>query len=151
MAFGYGIGLPLAAFSASTLFAHGFDFIYAFKRGGFFNYFGSSSVAIGHIGLVMLICKSDTLPRLRARLAEVGRMALTNYLLQSVICTTLFYGYGLGLFGHVDRFGQMGVVILVWVLLIAFSAFWMRRYRFGPAEWLWRSLTYWRRQPLRLA
>ena len=147
---GYGIGLPLVAYSAFTLFAHDFYFIYSFKSGGHFNYVGSAMVAIGHIGAVMLICKSGALPWLRARLADVGRMALSNYLLQSVICTTLFYGYGFGLFGSVGRFAQMGLVLLVWVLLVAFSAFWMRRFRFGPAEWLWRSLTDWRRQPMRL-
>jgi uncharacterized protein len=147
---GYGIGLPLAAFSAYTLFAHDFYFLYSFKVGGHFNYIGSVLVAIGHIGLVMLICRSGALPWLRARLADVGRMAFTNYLLQSIICTSLFYGYGLGLFGHVGRFAQMGVVLLVWILLIALSRYWLRGFRFGPAEWLWRSLTYWKRQPLRL-
>jgi len=148
---GYGLGLPLVAFSAYTQFAHEFDLFYIFKLGGHFNYVGSTIVAMGHIGTVMLICRSGLLPRVRHGLAAVGRMAFTNYLLQTLICTTLFYGYGLGLFGHVGRFAQMGVVLLVWVLLVAFSAFWMRRFRFGPAEWLWRSLTYWKRQPMRLA
>jgi uncharacterized protein len=151
MAFGYGLGLPLAAYSVYTLHTHQFDMIYAGKCGNLFNYFASVLVALGHVGAVMLICKSDVLPAIRARLADVGRMALTNYLLQSVICTTLFYGYGFGLFGHLGRFAQMGLVPLVWILLVAFSSFWMRRFRFGPAEWLWRSLTYWRRQPMRLA
>jgi uncharacterized protein len=149
--FGYGIGLPLVAYSASRLLAHEFVFIYFQTVGVHFNYLGSIIVAAGHIGAVMLICKNGTLPRLRARLADVGRMALSNYLLQSLICTTLFYGYGFGLFGHLNRLAQMGVVLVVWVLLVAFSAYWMHRFRFGPAEWLWRSLTYWRRQPMRLA
>jgi uncharacterized protein len=150
IAFGYGIGLPLAAFSAYTQFAHDFYFLYTFKVGGHFNYVGSTLVAVGHIGVVMLICRSGVLPWLRSRLSDVGRMAFTNYLLQSVICTTLFYGYGFGLYGRVGRLSQMGVVVLVWIVLIALSAFWLRRFRFGPAEWLWRSLTYWRRQPMRL-
>jgi uncharacterized protein len=151
VACGYGLGLPLAAYSAYTLHAHQFDFIYASKSGNLFNYFGSLLMALGHIGAVMLVCKSGALPWLRARLADVGRMAFTNYLMQSVLCTTLFYGYGFGLFGHLGRFAQMWVVLAVWVLLVAFSTFWVRRFRFGPAEWLWRSLTYWRRQPMRLA
>jgi uncharacterized protein len=151
VAFGYGLGLPLAAYSAYTLHAHRFDFIYASQSGNFFNYFGSLLAALGHIGIVMLICRSGALPELRARLADVGRMAFSNYLLQSVICTTLFYGYGFGLFGRLGRLAQMGVVLVVWVLLVSFSTYWMRRFRFGPAEWLWRSLTYWRRQPMRLA
>ncbi len=150
IALGYGIGLPLVAFSALTLFAHDFHFLYSFKVGGHFNYVGSVIVAVGHIGMVMLICRTGALPWLRARLAEVGRMAFTNYLLQSLICTTLFYGYGFALFGRVGRFAQMGVVLLVWLLLIVLSRYWLRRFRFGPAEWLWRSLTYCRRQPMRL-
>jgi uncharacterized protein len=151
VAIGYGLGLPLVAYSAYALHAHRFDFVYAAKNLSVYNYFGSILMALGHTAVVMLVCKSGALPRLRARLAEVGRMAFTNYLAQSLICTTLFYGYGFGLFGHVGRFAQMGIVLLVWTVLIAFSAFWMSRFRFGPAEWLWRSLTYWRRQPMRLA
>lgn len=77
-----------------------------------------------------------------AWLAPAGRMALTNYLMQSLIGTLLFYGYGAGLAGRIDRVGQLLVVIGVFALQIALSHWWLRRFRFGPAEWLWRAATY---------
>ena len=87
---------------------------------------------------------ADSSPR------AVGRMALTNYLMQSVICTTLFYGWGFGLFATLNRTALAGVVLAIWVFQLLISPIWLRFYRFGPAEWLWRSLTYWRWQPMRL-
>ena len=77
------------------------------------------------------------------------RLALTNYLMHSLICTTIFYGYGLGLFGTVNRTGLVGVVLAIWVLQLIVSPIWLAHFRFGPAEWVWRSLTYWRLQPTR--
>ena len=146
---GYGGGLPLAAGSAWDLNAHGFDAFYVFKLGVYTNYFGSLAVGFGHLGMVMLVCRSRALPKLRARLAAVGRMALTNYLMHSILMTTVFYGYGLGLYGHVSRFAQMGFVAAVLALELWWSPVWLRRFRFGPFEWLWRSLTYRRPQPMR--
>ncbi len=99
-------------------------------------------------GLTLLLQR----PRWRARLAPlaaVGRMALTNYLLQSLVCTTLFYGYGLGWYGRVGPLTGIGLAALIFALQVPLSAWWLRRYRFGPAEWAWRSLTYARPQPLR--
>ena len=77
-------------------------------------------------------------------LVAVGRTALTNYLLQTILCTILFYGHGFGWFGFVDRVGQVGVVAAVWTVHLVASPLWLRRFRFGPsiAEWAWRSLTY---------
>ena len=68
--------------------------------------------------------------------------------MQTVICTTIFYGHGLGLFAKVDRVWQLAIVVGVWILQLVWSPLWLRRYRFGPLEWLWRSLTYWKRQPM---
>jgi uncharacterized protein len=76
-------------------------------------------------------------------------MALTNYLLQSIICTFIFYGYGLGLFGRVGAAVGLALTLAIFTLQIAWSNWWMSRYRYGPAEWLWRSLTYMRPQPMR--
>jgi uncharacterized protein len=82
-------------------------------------------------------------------LAPVGRMALTNYLLQTAVCLSVFYGAGLGVG---PRYGLVGI-LSAWIVLfgaqIFFSRWWLSRYRFGPMEWLWRSLTYARRQPLK--
>jgi len=100
------------------------------------------------VGLTLLLQQ----PRWQARLAPlaaVGRMALTNYLLQSLVCTTLFYGYGLGWYSRVGPLAGIGLAALIFALQVPLSAWWLRRYRFGPAEWAWRSLTYGRPQPLR--
>lgn len=147
---GYGISLPLCWYGASSLIEHNFDFIYLFKIGHHFNYIGSILVALAHVGVVMVVCKADLLAWLTRRLAAVGRMALTNYLMHTVICTTIFYGYGLGLFGKIERFSLMGLVLSIWILQLIVSPVWLKHFRFGPAEWLWRSLTYWRRQPMRV-
>ncbi len=147
---GYGIGLPIVAYGARELFAHQFDAFFLWDGGLFYNYVGSLFVGFAHVAVVMLAVKHVVLDGLRTRLAAVGRMALTNYLMHSVLLTTVFYGYGLGLFGHVNRFYLMGFVLAVWCLQLYLSPIWLRHFRFGPAEWLWRSLTYWRRQPMRI-
>ena len=145
----YGVGLPLTVFSAFDLKAHGFDMTYASGVGGIANYLGSIIVGLGHVALVMLLIKSGFASKLLRRFAAVGRMALSNYLMHSVILTTVFYGYGFGLYGSVPRVQQMGIVVAVIVLQLIYSPWWLARFRFGPFEWLWRSLTYWQRQPMR--
>ncbi len=72
----------------------------------------------------------------------------TNYLMQTIICTTLFYGHGLGLYGYVERTGQLYITLAIWTLQLLWSPLWLRYFRFGPFEWLWRSATYFRLQPL---
>jgi uncharacterized protein len=76
-------------------------------------------------------------------------MALSNYLTHSIVCTTLFYGYGFGLFGQINRTGLAAIVLIIWVTQLLISPIWLRHFRFGPAEWVWRSLTYWKPQPMR--
>ncbi|MDH3433160.1 MAG: DUF418 domain-containing protein, partial [Gammaproteobacteria bacterium] len=146
---GYLLGLPLAVFSAFDLSAHQWNAQYVMRVGGIANYLASLCIAFGHIGLILLVFKSGALQGILARFAKVGRMALTNYIMHSLILTTVFYGYGLGLYGTIPRFGQMGFVVLVILLQLFVSTWWLNRYRFGPIEWLWRSLTYWKRQSMR--
>jgi uncharacterized protein len=71
-------------------------------------------------------------------------MALSNYLFQTLVCTTIFYGHGLGWFGHLERWELVLVVLTVWSLQVLLTLAWLRRFPQGPFEWLWRSLTYWR-------
>lgn len=149
MGIGYGLGLPLTIWSAYDLNAHGFDALYAFQTGIVWNYIGSILVACGHIALVMLIVKNDVMPKLMARFTAVGRMALTNYLMHSVVLTSIFYGYGLGLYGDIPRLAQMGFVVAMLGIQLWLSPIWLHRYRFGPAEWLWRTLTYLKTQPMK--
>jgi uncharacterized protein len=147
---GYAVGLPLAITGVEKNFAAGWAFEYSMFLGSQFNYWGSLFVALGHVGVVMLACSSGLLGRLRRVLAALGRMALTNYLMQTVICITVFYGHGLGLFGYVERKHQVLIVFAVWAVQLFYSPIWLRYFKFGPAEWVWRSLTYGRRQPMRV-
>lgn len=110
---------------------------------------GAPLLSLGYAsGLVLLFGSPLWEARLKL-LAPVGQMALTNYLLQSIICTLIFYNYGLGLFGKVGTALGILLTIVIYLLQIPFSHWWMRRFQYGPAEWLWRSLTYLRRQPLK--
>ena len=148
---GLAVGLPVVA--AGMLYNIRADFAWdrSMYQGALFNYAGSLGVFLGYVGLVMLAVKAKRLPGLQARLAATGRMALTNYIAQSVLCTLVFYGHGLGLFERVGALGQMGIVLAVWAAQLAWSPWWLRRFRFGPLEWLWRSLVYMKRQPMRAA
>jgi uncharacterized protein len=148
---GFAVGLSATWIGARGMFDREFEVFYL-NQGGFLpHYFGSLFLSFAYLSAVMLVFKSGALAGLKRRLAAVGRMALTNYLSQTLICTTLFYGWGFGLFDHLGRFQQMFVVVGVCVFQLIVSPIWLERFRFGPAEWLWRSLTYWRRQPMRLA
>jgi uncharacterized protein len=106
------------------------------------HYWGNFLVATGWISLVMLVCQRGWSLR---PLAAVGRMALTNYLLQSLICTTMFYGHGLGLFGSVDRAGQLAIVVGVWTFQMLASSAWLRYFALGPVEWGVRWVVFGRR------
>ena len=108
-------------------------------------HFGRLGMAVGYLGLVMLLCKSGLWAALQRRLAAVGRMALTNYLSHSLICLFLFTGAGLGLVGVFERWELYFVVFAIWAFQLWFSPWWLARHRFGPVEWLWRTLTYGKR------
>jgi uncharacterized protein len=97
-------------------------------------------------GLVLLV---QRVKRLNV-LAPLGRTALSNYLLQSLICTTLFYGYGFNLYGKVGPALGIVITLAIFALQIPLSHWWVRHFRFGVAEWLWRTLTYGKVQPMRL-
>jgi uncharacterized protein len=107
-------------------------------------------MGVGYASMLALVCRAGVLAGVRRGLAGVGQMALTNYLLASLVCTTLFYGYGFGLFGKLERHQLYFVVASVWVVQLALSPVWLRHFQYGPVEWAWRSLTYWKRHPLRI-
>src|SRR5215510_10973856 len=111
---------------------------------------GRLLVALGHIGLLVWLVKRGWMRAATSRLAACGQMALSCYLWTSVICSTLFYGYGFGLFAKLQRYQLLYVVFAIWVSLLIVCPLWLRHFRYGPMEWVWRSLTYWRRQPMRL-
>jgi uncharacterized protein len=105
--------------------------------------------ALGYMSLVILLYKAGIFSRLWTWLSRVGQMAFTNYLMQTIICGFIFYGWGLGKFGTMARHETYYVVFVVWIFQIIFSNIWLKYFRFGPFEWAWRSLTYWKKQPMR--
>ena len=110
---------------------------------------GAPLLMLAYVAAIALLALRPTWGRRLSVLAPVGQMALTNYLLESIICTLIFYGYGLALFGRVGAAWGIVLTVAIYLLLIPFSHWWMKRFLYGPAEWLWRSLTYWKPQPMR--
>jgi len=143
------VGLPLAGVGVWYHTATDWALEVGFFGGMQFNYWGSLFVALGWVGVVMLFCQRWPGSWPYRSLAATGQMALTNYLMQTFICTTLFYGHGFGLYGSVERTGQILMVFAIWAVELLWSPWWLARFRFGPFEWLWRSLTYMRLQPMR--
>jgi uncharacterized protein len=113
------------------------------------NYVGAVFASIGYAAAVILIVKRQALPAIRRALAAVGQMALSNYLFHSIVTSFVFLGWGLGFAGRFDYAEQLVFVVAVWLVQLIVSPLWLARFRFGPAEWLWRSLTYGQRQSFR--
>ncbi|WP_152658210.1 DUF418 domain-containing protein [Oceanobacillus sp. CFH 90083] len=108
------------------------------------------AMSIFYITTLFLLLQKDVWRKRLAPLQDTGRMALTHYLLQSVVCTFLFYHYGLGLYGEVGAFAGFLLSCVIFAIQIIISKYWLRHFRFGPCEWLWRSLTYGKWQTNRL-
>jgi uncharacterized protein len=144
----FAIGMPLNCWSAWWSIKGGFSIDSQMIAGA--AYEAGRVTAFGYVALIILAVKSGALRAITRTLACVGQMAFTNYILTSLICTTIFEGYGLGLFGKLQRFELYAVVLFVWLVILVLSPVWLGHFRFGPLEWLWRSLTYWKRQPLRI-
>ncbi|MGD8778058.1 MAG: DUF418 domain-containing protein [Ignavibacteria bacterium] len=143
----YTIGFFLVGFRTQYLFNHNFSILS--RNFAFITWETEVTViALGHIGLICLLCKLNILSRLKKSLSAVGRMAFTNYIMQSLIGTFVFYSYGFGLFGVMDKIGQLWVVGAVWIFQLIASPIWLKYFQLGPLEWVWRSLTYWKRQPM---
>jgi uncharacterized protein len=108
-------------------------------------------MSIGYAALVMAWAKSSGPSRLLDRVGAVGRMAFTNYLMTSIVMSTIFYGYGLGLTGRLERFELLLVCLGMWGLMLLWSKPWLDRFNYGPFEWLWRSMARLSLQPMRKA
>ena len=138
----FPLGITLIIVGVIKNFNADWNWEYSRFLGSQFNYWGSLFLCIAYISIFMIIINSNILKSLKVRLAAVGRMALTNYISQSIICTILFFGIGFGLFGQVDRWIQVIIVLLIWILQLTWSKPWLEKFRFGPLEWMWRSFTY---------
>jgi uncharacterized protein len=147
---GLGIGLLLSWVRLQPLIDQKFNYFDYAKNSSFEFYELSRTFrAIGIFGLIMLLYKSGWFKWLFALMRPVGQMAFTNYLMQSILVGLFFYGIGFGMFGKLQRYEIYYVVAATWVLQIIWSHIWLRYFRFGPLEWAWRCLTYWKRQPFR--
>lgn len=145
---GYGIGLTVNYYETQLLLSDHFSVLSLSKS--YLTYdAGRLPTTCGHIAVIMLFIKSGWLSFLQKALAAVGQMAFTNYIMQTLICNFIFLGYGLALYGTLQRHQLYYIVIAVWILQLILSPVWLSYFRFGPLEWLWRSLTYWQRQPFK--
>jgi uncharacterized protein len=155
MAIGYSVGLPLAIYSFYHSFLYSPNLEASLRRMEFVPVewvrliypFQRIFLVLAHVAAMILLYKSKYAQTLFRCLEAVGQMALTNYIMQSVICTFFFFGYGLNYFGELEFYQIYFVVVAVWIVQLIVSPLWLRFFLFGPLEWVWRSLTYWRRQP----
>jgi len=144
---GFGVGVPLLLWGAHRSFAHGWDSRDYMRVGIHLEYWGNLLVGLGWIGAILLLHRRGLIP---SGVVAVGRTALSNYLLATVLCTTVFYGHGLGLFGSLERVGQLAVVTVIWAIQLVVSAWWLGRFAMGPVEWVLRWATLGQRVPIRL-
>jgi uncharacterized protein len=145
---GYALGLSINYYELRIVLESNFSFT-GFSQATLTYYWGRLFTAIGHVGLIMIFSKLPILGWFKKPIAAVGKMALTNYLMHSVICMFIFTGAGFGLFGQLERYQLYYVVFSIWIFQLIISPVWLTYFRFGPAEWLWRTLTYLKWQPMR--
>ncbi|MEE9381365.1 MAG: DUF418 domain-containing protein, partial [Hyphomonadaceae bacterium] len=142
------IGLYGSHFATTTFLASGFDALEVSSAQGI-QYWASLLHSFGYAALIMVICKLPVLSLIRMPFAAAGRMALTNYLMCSIIGAFLYYGApGLGRIGSVSYSDMAITVLITWAAMLIWSPIWLSLFRFGPFEWLWRSLTYGHKQPM---
>ena len=139
---GFVPGLILSIIGLNQAYDFEWSGAYVMNIGANYKLISGFFMAIGYIGLVMWFFKKGIFKNLQRRLQATGRMAFTNYIGMSLICTLIFNGHGLGFFGTFDRLQQFLVVISVWVLILILSPLVLKKYKFGPLEWMWRKLTY---------
>lgn len=139
---GFGVGLITNLWELQLALSSKFDLLSTFPLFIPTYHVGRLGMGCGYLGAVMLLCKLNIFCGLRGALAAVGRLALTNYLMQSLICVVIFTGWGFALVGTFERWQLYPLVVAIWAFQLWFSSWWLSHYRFGPTEWLWRTLTY---------
>lgn len=146
IAAGYLVGAPITAWLAWKIWQADFEPL-ALHHWEVWGQAPRPFIALAHASVVLLIVRAGVARGLTERLAAAGRMAFSNYLMTSIITTLVFCGFGLGLYGRLSRFEQLGVVVGVWVFILIWSKPWLARFHYGPFEWAWRSLVKWSPQP----
>jgi len=139
---GISSGILIACWGLNQTISSNWDMAHYYRIGYPTNYIASLPMTLGYLGLVLWIYQLKIVDFLMKGLAAVGRMAFTNYLCQTVICSLLFYSYGFGLFGKLDRMDLLGVVVTIWIVQFGYSLLWLQKFHMGPMEWCWRYLTY---------
>ena len=142
MCIGFLVGHSINAYEVLLITNSKMDILETNPYFRFTYHFGRLFMGLGYLGLIILLIKIEKLESLRFRLACAGRMALTNYLMHSVIALFIFSGAGLGLLGKFSWSQLYLFVLLIWVLQLYLSPLWLKYFYFGPIEWLWRLLTY---------
>jgi uncharacterized protein len=144
----YAIGIGLYAWQASAMVSAGFDpFQFASRLPLDFSEFGRLGLTLGNISLICLLYRIGFTGKILALFEPIGKMAFTNYLLQSIICGIIFLGAGLNYYNELERYQLYYVVGIVWLFHLILSHTWLRFYNQGPMEWLWRSATNGEWQP----
>ena len=139
---GFVPGLILSIIGLDQVYASEWSGAYVMNIGANYKFISGLFMALSYIGLLIWIYKKGIFKKLQNRLQATGRMAFTNYIGMSVICTLIFNGHGLGLFGTFDRLQQFVIVIGIWVTMLIISPLVLKKFQYGPLEWLWRKLTY---------
>jgi uncharacterized protein len=145
---GYVIGLTTNYYETSQIMSHNFSLLSIYKS---FNtyHLGRVFTTFGNLAVIVLFIKSGWLPFLQRSLAAVGQMAFTNYIMHTIICITIFLGFGFAMYGKLQRYELYYIVFSIWIFQLIVSPIWLRYFLLGPLEWMWRSLTYGERQPFR--
>ena len=139
---GFVPGLIISCVGLNQVYSYDWSGAYVMNIGANYKFVSGLLMALGYIGLVIWIYKKGIFKKLQNRLQATGRMAFTNYIGMSVICTLIFNGHGLGLYGTFDRFQQFLIVIGAWAIMLIISPKVLKKYQFGPLESMWRKLTY---------
>ena len=147
---GLGVAWPLTAVGAWHAWKGHFDYLQTYLWMQAPYDIGRVGGALGNAAVILLLVRAGVFKWLLARVAAVGQMALSNYLLTSISMQTIFVWARPHWYGYLDYYKVYYVVAVMWTVNLVFSSVWLRFFRFGPVEWCWRSLTYWKRQPMRL-
>jgi uncharacterized protein len=150
IAIGYLVGLTINFMETRLLLRSGFDALMILKADQTYQ-IGRLFTTMGHVGLFMLFIKSGIFIFLQKSLAAVGKLALSNYLMHSIVTSFIFYGDGFALYGRLQRYELYYIVAALWIFQLMASPIWLRYFLYGPAEWIWRSLTYGKRQKFRVS
>jgi uncharacterized protein len=142
-------GLLLTLLVAWLQWRSGFDYIVAVNAFMAWAGPGRLMMTIAYAALLVLVIRRAGGSRWMARVAAAGQAAFSNYLGTSIVMTTIFYGYGIGLFGDVGRWPLYLFCFGMWAVMLLWSKPWLERFRYGPLEWLWRSLARGSLQPMR--